>query len=215
MYQLTKGILITIEGIDGSGKSTLAQSLARRLEQLFHVILTKEPGASKLGKHLRELVQTETIPLNPQAEFLLFAADRAQHFTEVIIPGLSKQSIIISDRLADSSIVYQGYGRGLDMHIIASVNAWTMQGIKPDLTFYVKIDPEIALQRLQSRNSTLSPFEKDRTEFTQKLVKGFDTIFKDRDNVVWLDGNDSADKLTLHAYNAVITWIQKNTLIIS
>ena len=138
---LQSGLLITIEGIDGSGKSTLAKNLTTYLQREYETVLTKEPGGSALGKQLRTLLQTQPVPITPLAEYLLFAADRAQHFHEVIIPNLKKGRIIISDRMADSSIVYQGYGRGLDREKIKYVNQWAMQGVQPDITFYVQHYP--------------------------------------------------------------------------
>src|SRR5688500_2417178 len=105
MVHLKRGILIAIEGIDGSGKSTIAQATALALkEQGFDLLLTKEPGDSELGKHIRELVQTQNVSISAKAQYLLFAADRAQHFMEKIIPALKTHKIILSDRLADSSL---------------------------------------------------------------------------------------------------------------
>src|SRR3972149_5899470 len=124
-------MLITLEGIDGSGKSTLAKKMA---DTLHNVVLTKEPGGSALGKKLREILQMQPVPITPIAEFLLFAADRAQHFDEVVIPALEQNKIVISDRMADSSLVYQGYGRGINMENIKLVNKWVMQDITPDIT---------------------------------------------------------------------------------
>src|SRR5687767_13565958 len=116
MFQLKRGILIAIEGIDGSGKTTLAKNIFSSLEQRgFNTTLTREPGDSELGKQVRQLVCAQNISISPKAQYLLFAVDRAQHFTERIIPALRNNSIIICDRLSDSSLAYQGYGNGLDI----------------------------------------------------------------------------------------------------
>lgn len=130
MPQLKSGILIAIEGIDGSGKSTLAKNLFSSLEQQrFDTILTKEPGDSELGKEIRELVCTQNIPISSRAQYLLFAADRAQHFDELIIPALQQNKLIICDRLSDSSLAYQGYGNGLSTDMIKSINEWSMHSL--------------------------------------------------------------------------------------
>lgn len=199
------GLLITLEGIDGSGKSTLATALHDALkEKNIPVILTREPGGSDLGKHLRVMLQERHVPLCPKAEYLLFAADRAQHIHDVIIPHLQEHKIIISDRMADSSLVYQGYGRGLELDFIEMVNCWAMDRIKPDLTIYLKISPEQARKRLEQRSKQLTAFEQEVDSFRERLVKGFETIFAKRKTVVALDAMLPIEELTNKALDAII-----------
>lgn len=175
--QLTRGILIAIEGIDGSGKSTLANHLYNALQQKYsHVKLTKEPGDTEVGKKIREIVQTQATPLDSKTEFLLFAADRAEHFSKIIEPLLKQNYLIISDRLADSSLAYQGYGRGLDKDKIKLINAWAMNNRQPDLTVFVKIPIKTALKRIQQRNEAVSAFEKK--SFLEKVAAGFEEIYE-------------------------------------
>ncbi|HRN78114.1 MAG TPA: dTMP kinase [Candidatus Dependentiae bacterium] len=213
MQRLKRGILIAIEGIDGSGKSTLAHNISEYLKQQhLPVILTKEPGGSPLGKQLREILQTQTVPLSSKAEFLLFAADRAEHFQKIILPHLHANSIIISDRLSDSSLVYQGYGRGLDISMLRTINAWVMNGIRPDIVFYLKLAPEQAQERLIARNQKLTTFEQEHISFTKKLVYGFDEILKNRKDVILMDGTQSPEQLTQEAVQAIETWIKSNHL---
>jgi dTMP kinase len=204
------GLLITLEGIDGSGKSTLAKSLHAALKKNnIPVILTREPGGSDLGKHLRVMLQERLVPLCPKAEYLLFAADRAQHMHDVIIPNLQEHMIIISDRMADSSLVYQGYGRGLDLDFIEMVNAWSMNGIKPQLTFYLKISPEQARKRLEIRSEKLTIFEQEIDSFRERLVKGFETVFAKRTNVITLDAMLPIEELTQKALDALIPLLKQ------
>ncbi|MBX9830888.1 dTMP kinase [Candidatus Babeliales bacterium] len=198
------GYFIVIEGIDGCGKSTLARHLAQKFEQRNKaVLLTKEPGGSPLGKSLRSILQTQEEPLCPAAEFLLFAADRAQHFEHVIIPALKAGTVVISDRGADSSLAYQGYGYNLDRTMITNVNQWVMQKILPDLVLYVKLDVEKAQARLAKRNLGLTSFEKRDTLFWQQTAHGFDAIFAERTNVVMLDGNLDEEALLAQAWQAL------------
>lgn len=202
-------MLIVIEGIDGSGKSTLAKDLARQLELLgANIVLTREPGGSKLGKNLRTILQTQPVPVCPVAEFLLFAADRAQHFDEVVVPALRENKIVISDRMGDSSIVYQGYGRGIDKEKIMSVNEWAMQNIKPDLIIYLRISPAIAQQRLCERKK-LTVFEKEQAIIVNKLIEAFETLYKNRDDVTILDGTQTPQEVTQHALKAIQLCINK------
>ena len=204
MNQLKQGILIAVEGIDGSGKSTLALNLYHQLRTLYQpIVLTKEPGDSKLGLQLRTLLQEKPVPICPKAEYLLFAADRAQHIAETVMPALKNKSIVISDRMADSSLVYQGFGRGLDLSIIDTINQWAMNNIKPDIVLYLAIPLEIALERIRVRKKPLTSFEQEQVGFTQKLLTGFDVIFKERKEVVYLDGTQSPETVTQKALTYV------------
>lgn len=192
MKNLSKGIYITIEGIDGSGKTTLAKSLYNYLKEKYPTYLTKEPSETVIGKQLRELL-TKKVEISDRAEYLFFASDRAQHFHEIIIPKLKANEIIISDRSGDSSLAYQGYGRGLDVNVIKQVNEWAMNGIKPDIIFYLKIDPKVALERIYKRNETITNFE--NLEFLKKIANGFEDIFKSRNNVITLDASKTQQEL--------------------
>lgn len=214
MKQLQRGVLISIEGIDGSGKSTLAGNLAQLLHaKNYPSLLTREPGATQLGKELRTILQNKTVPVCAQAEFLLFAADRAQHFTEYIVPNLEANKIIISDRMADSSIVYQGYGRGLSLAMIESINQWVMDKRTPDITLYIRLSPEQALERMQQRNGTLTTFEQEAQQFVTTLVHGFETIFAHAPHVYTLEGTESPETLTTTSFTLVEQWLQTNNLV--
>lgn len=175
--QLKRSALIAIEGIDGSGKSTLARHLFNALSQKYPVNLTKEPGDTFVGKQIRAIIaQTPTEPISPKTEFLLFAADRAEHFSKHIKPLIEKNYIVISDRCADSSLAYQGYGRGLSKDNIKLVNSWAMNGSSPDLTIFVKVPVKVALERIAQRNEDPSVFEKE--DFLKKVAQGFNEIYK-------------------------------------
>jgi dTMP kinase len=211
MLQLTRGILIALEGIDGSGKSTLARNLGASLQQQgFSTLLTKEPGDSELGKEIRALVQAQNIPISGKAQYLLFAADRAQHFDELIIPALGHNKLIISDRLCDSSLAYQGYGNGLDSNMIKMINAWSMHSLVPDVTIFVRIPVEIALERCNNRGA-LSAYEKK--EFLHKVATGFEEIYKNRTDIIIVDGTETPENLNNHVCNAVTQWIKTKNIL--
>lgn len=198
-----KGILIAIEGIDGSGKSTLAKNLFAHLEKKHTVLLTKEPGGSTLGKTIRGIVQQQEMLICPKAEYLLFAADRAQHFQEVIIPALTKGVIVISDRMGDSSVVYQGYARGLDIDMIKSINIWAMQNRTPDITIFVQINPELAYQRLIKRKETLTTFERENETFMKKVDEGFRALYQNRNDVILINGADDEETVLKNTLSAL------------
>ncbi len=181
-------ILVTFEGIDGSGKSTLARDLFAALQAAGHdVVLTKEPGGTELGRTIREKLDAGNI--DPKAEFLLFAADRAQHFSELVLPALAAGKIVLSDRMADSSLAYQGYGRGLSKNMIARVNTWAMQERMPDVTFFVDVAIDVALERITRTRATKTTFEEEQIDFWQRVRDGYSQIFSTRDNVITVDGS--------------------------
>ena len=189
-----QGILIACEGIDGSGKSTLARALyAFFSNQNIPSLLTKEPGGTPLGSHVRSLVQNPDIKRCALAEFLLFAADRAEHFNTVILPALHKKTLVISDRMADSSLVYQGFGRGLDMTMLATINAWAMHHHKPSVTLYVRVPASCAFERRRARNETITAFEQEKTDFFNRLIEGFEQIYHNREDVICIDGTQSPE----------------------
>lgn len=214
MKKLTRGILISIEGIDGSGKSTLANHLKQSLAQEnLPVILTYEPGDTEIGKQLRRSLQERPIPLCNKTEYLLYAADRAQHFCNVIIPSLKQNKLIISDRLADSSVAYQGYGRGLDLNIIQSVNSWAMENIKPELTLYIKISIDSAIERLKKRKGRPTSIEQEKETFTKKVIHGFNTILDDRSGTIILDGEQTEEILHKTAHANIMKYLKDKQLI--
>ena len=198
-----RGILISIEGIDGSGKSTLLKGL----QTYFHdhklpVVITREPGGTPLGEKLIHLLRTRTVEIQSMAEYLLFATDRAQHFEQVVIPALDKNMTVISDRMADSSLAYQGYGRGLDCAPIQYINAWSMQGREPDITFYLHLSYKEAMQRMQTRTEHCS-FEQEKGPFWSKVINGFETIFKSRHTVIRLDASQPPSEVCAQAVAAL------------
>ncbi len=215
MKTLKTGLLIAVEGIDGSGKSTLASSLRKSLEQeQLPVILTFEPGDTQLGTHIRKLLQERPTAMSDTAEYLLFAADRAQHMHEVVKPLLAAHNIVISDRMADSSLAYQGYGRGLDKNMIREVNSWALQNIKPDITLYVKISLATSLERLKARKTVPTAIEQEKAEFTERVINGFETIFKDRRDVIVLDGEQTYEQIHAAAHQTIMQYLNKKNLLL-
>ena len=209
---LKQGILCSVEGIDGSGKTTFITNLIEQLNQIFDsVVTTKEPGGTSLGKELRAMLMNKTTKVSTLAEFLLFAADRSQHFEELIIPHLKNGSIIVSDRMADSSLVYQGYLKGLDKSVIDHVNRLAMQNIDPDIVFYLKIDPQIAVERIGQRKNIVA-FEHEILSKSEEISDGFNDIFKDRDNVVILDATLPSEQIAQQAVEKIIEIIKVTEL---
>lgn len=198
------GAFIAIEGIDGCGKSTLIGRLKEKVsKEQIPARFTKEPGGSTIGISLRTMLQQQTAPLHPSAEFLLFAADRAQHMQEVVKPGLVKGELVITDRCADSSLAYQGYGLGLDTSMIQTINDWAMCETPLDLVIYLHITPDIALERIRKSRSELTTFEQRPDSFWHNVYNGYEAIFEQRDNVFRIDATQDPNTVLDHAWQAL------------
>lgn len=147
-------MFITFEGIEGTGKTTQITRVKEYFEaQGREVFLTLEPGGSRVGRELRKmLLHVDNKDLTPITELFLYLADRAQHIAQVIRPELEAGKVVLCDRFADSTVVYQGYGRGLDTKVLQQLNEVAVDGLWPDLTIVLDIDPEIGLKRATLRN---------------------------------------------------------------
>ncbi len=160
------GLFLTLEGLDGSGKSTQAKLLAAFLEgRGLPVVLTREPGGGLPG--VRDLLLRGE--LSPEAEYLLFSADRAEHVRRVILPGLEGGAWVVSDRYLDSSLAYQGFGRGLPLPWLLEVAKEATLGLTPRLTFLLDLPPEEALRRVKDPNR----LEREGLAFFQRVREGY------------------------------------------
>ena len=188
-------MFITLEGIEGSGKSTAMAGIDAWLKTAgFTVTRTREPGGSRLGAPLRAiLLDTMNTDILPETELFLYLADRAQHVGHVIRPALAAGDVVLSDRYADSTIVYQGYGRGLDPHLLHQLNDVAVAGLWPDLTFLLDLPPETGLRRALSRNRqegrhiAEGRFEAECPDFHQRIREGYLTwaaLHQDRFRIV-------------------------------
>ncbi len=154
LFHVKQGLFITFEGMDGSGKTTQMHRLAARLRGLGRNVLeTVEPGGPRIAQQIRRiLLDAANQELSPTAEVLLYFASRAQNVDEWILPALARGEIVLSDRFTDSSLVYQGYGRGLGAEAVAALERIACRGLKPDLTLLVDVDAESSLARARARN---------------------------------------------------------------
>jgi dTMP kinase len=171
------GKLITFEGIDGSGKSTQLRLFASELRmRKLDVVTTLEPGGTPLGRRLRQAFLETEENVSPIAELLLFAADRSQHVELLIKPSLAEDKIVISDRYADSTFVYQGAGRGFDEKIVNQVIELATGGLKPDLTFFFDLPVEESIRRKNSRNTNgeqQNRMDKENYEFYVRVREAY------------------------------------------
>ena len=191
---MSKGLFITFEGGDGCGKTTQIKLLDEYLRSKgYKTLLTREPGSKGLGVKLREILLNYDGEVSPNAESFLFLADRAQHVDCIIKPALEEGVVVLCDRHIDSTVAYQGYGRGLDLEQIHRLNNIATSGLKPDLTIVLDVDVETSQKRVGA--------EKDRMEsagikFFERVRKGFLEIAKQEpERVKVVDSTQSIEEI--------------------
>ena len=199
---MARGKFITFEGGEGCGKSTQVKRLKEALEKTgVEVLLTREPGGTWLSEEIRHLIkdQTTDAPCD-RSELLLFLAARAQLVKNVIRPALEAGKWVVSDRFSDSTIAYQGYGRGLPLDILKDMNNFACEGLKPDLTLLLDVTQETSRARMHRReeatNTTADRIELAGDEFHRRLRRGFAELAKVcPERIVTIDANGTVDEV--------------------
>jgi dTMP kinase len=196
-----KGKFITFEGIDGSGKSTQLRLFASELRtRNFDIVTTLEPGGTPLGRRLRQAFLETEENVSPIAELLLFAADRSQHVELLIKPSLTENKIVISDRYADSTFVYQGAGRGFDEKTVNQVIELATGGLKPDLTFFFDLPVEESIRRKNSRNTNgeqQNRMDKENYEFYVRVREAYLKLAEqEKERFRLIDANRSINEIS-------------------
>ena len=191
---MKKGLFITFEGADGCGKTTQIELLNKYLvEKGYETLLTREPGAKGLGVKLREILLNYDGEVSPNCESFLFLADRAQHIDCIIKPALKEGKIILCDRHTDSTVAYQGYGRGLDIERINYLNNIATSGLKPDLTIVFDIDVETSMKRVGKNKDRM---ESAGIEFFNKVREGYLQIAeKEPNRVKIINSSDTIENI--------------------
>jgi dTMP kinase len=171
-------LFITFEGIEGSGKSSHARMLAERLRARGHrVTETREPGGTPAGSAIRALLLgADATPLTPLAELFLYCADRTQHVADVIRPALERGDIVVCDRFSDSTVAYQGHGRGLDVGMVEALDARARGGLSPGLTFVLDCPAAVGLARARARAGLDDRFERESLAFHERVRMGFGAL---------------------------------------
>ncbi|WP_350347425.1 dTMP kinase [Agromyces sp. G08B096] len=177
---MSRGLFITLEGGDGSGKSTQAELLRDWLTAEGRtVVRTREPGGTDVGVEIRELVLHHRGDIDPRAEALLYAADRAHHVATLVRPALARGEVVVQDRYLDSSVAYQGAGRVLDPVEVRRLSEWATGGLLPDLTVLLDLDAETARTRLDAARTRYDRLEAEASEFHDRVRRAYLDLARD------------------------------------
>ncbi|BAU26217.1 dTMP kinase [Aneurinibacillus soli] len=209
-----KGCFITFEGIDGSGKTTqIARMHTFLQEQGYEVILTREPGGTRISDRIRELLlNPEHKEMEEATEVLLYAASRAQHVREKVVPALEKGKIVLCDRFLDASLAYQGYGLGLPLSDILAVNRFATGGVAPDRTYFLELPLEVSQARLATRFASQEGpdrIEQKPSSYHERVYEGFMTLREQySERIVSVDANRSIEEIQQGLQADILLYLQ-------
>ena len=175
-----KSLFVTFEGVEGSGKTTQINMLhAHLLRKKVDVVATQEPGGTRIGEEIRRILLNPAYKeMHPMTETILYAADRSQHFYEVIKPALDAGKVVICDRYIDSTLAYQGVARRIGMEGVQNLNEWITDNLYPDITFLLDIPWRVGLKRLQDRKKGLDRMEGEAQAFHEQVQEAYKTLAK-------------------------------------
>ena len=205
---MEKGLFITFEGADGSGKTTQLNKIKELLmEKGFDVVVTREPGALDIGQKIRNILLHNEGFVSDRCEMFLFLADRSQHIDALIKPAIEQGKIVLCDRHTDSTIAYQGYGRGQDIELLKKLNEIAVNGLKPDLTLLFDVSTQTAQNRVGNEKDRM---EAAGMEFHSKVRKGYLELQKENpERIKIIDANASIDEVFDNTKNIVLELIQE------
>ncbi len=201
------GLFITFEGGEGSGKTTIAKKVKEILEQEgYKVTLTREPGGVEIAEKIRDIIHDiKYTNMDKKTEALLYAASRRQHLVEKVLPALDQGQIVICDRFVDSSMVYQGIGRGIGVDEVYEMNLFATENILPQRTIFFDVLPEIGLQRVYSnKDREINRLDLENIEFHQKVYQGYLSICdKFPERIVKIDASQDIDSVLSQALSMI------------
>lgn len=196
---MKKGIFVTLEGPDGSGKSSVVKLMEEYLrEKKVEYIVTREPGGIDIAEEIRKVIlDKKNTNMDMRTEALLYAAARRQHIVEKIIPALKEGKVVLCDRFIDSSLAYQGYGRGIGIDEVKKINEFAIEGHMPDITIYLDIEPEVGLMRIaKNKNREVNRLDLENIDFHKKVRCGYHILIKQFPNrIKTVNANKSLEEV--------------------
>ena len=202
---MKNGVFITFEGPDGSGKTTVSTAVVKMLQEAgYAVIYTREPGGSTIAEQIRNVIlDPDNTKMDARTEALLYAASRRQHLVEIVLPALAQGVSVISDRFVDSSLAYQGCGRGLGMEDVFEINRFAIEDRMPDRTVFLDVSAETGMKRIASRKF-LDRLDQEDIAFHERVYNGYrQVIAKYPERIEIVDAEQDADKVIADAYSIV------------
>ena len=201
---------ITFEGPEGSGKTTVIREITQRLEsEGWEVVVTREPGGVKTGEDIRKIL-LEGEAIDDRSEALLFAASRREHLVNKVLPALREGKVVLCDRYIDSSLAYQGYARGIGVEEVRSINEFAINGLYPDLTFYLDIRASVGIQRINDNQRTQNRLDREKLDFHEKVVEGYRQIIHNEPNrFAVINAEQSIEEVVNSAYESIIKYLEK------
>lgn len=200
-----KGVLVSLEGPDGAGKTTVLEQILPHLRQILgenQLVATREPGGIAISEKIRDLIlDVNHSAMDAKTELLLYVAARRQHMVEKILPALQEGKVVILDRFVDSSIAYQGYGRGLDVGAITWLNDYATDAIQPDLTLCFDVPSEVGLARIeQSKDREINRLDLEKLDLHQRVRRGYQQLaMENPERIVVIDASQPLEKVVMEA----------------
>ena len=207
-----KGLFITFEGPEGSGKTSVVKAVVNFLEQKkMNIMTTREPGGIRISEEIREVIlKVENTEMDHITEALLYAAARRQHMVEKILPALNEGKVVLCDRFVDSSLAYQGHGRGLGIDTIYTINAYAIENRLPDLTIFIDVPPHIGLNRVFSNGRKVDRLDLESLSFHQKVYEGYQILIqKYPERIKVIDGQKPVDQVIQNALDIIQDFLLK------
>ena len=210
---MKNGIIISFEGPDGAGKTTvLEQVLPVLQEKGYDIITTREPGGVEIAERIRDVIlDVNHVAMDNKTELLLYMAARRQHYVEKVLPALEAGKVVLIDRFIDSSIAYQGAGRGLDKDIIRRLNNFATDGRKPDLTLYFDVESEIGLARIaKNAEREVNRLDLEKLDMHKRVREGYLALTEQEKRIVTIDASRELADVVSEALHTILEQLAKN-----
>jgi len=209
-HRRSKGLFITLEGPEGSGKSTQIRHLALALKRAGYVVVqTREPGGTQIAEAIRDILlrSSSREPVLAQTEALLILAARSQHVKQLIRPALDQGAVVLCDRFSDSTLAYQGYGRGLDRTWLMSANSVATNGLSPERTLLLDLPVRVGLARRRTAAGKPNRLDRESVRFHERVRRGFLSLAKQSPHrITVIDANRPAEEVRAHIQAFVLRW---------
>lgn len=210
---MKNGIIISFEGPDGAGKTTvLEQVLPVLQEKGYDIVTTREPGGVEIAERIRDVIlDVNHVAMDSKAELLLYMAARRQHYVEKVLPALEVGKVVLIDRFIDSSIAYQGAGRGLDKDIITRLNDFATDGRKPDLTLYFDVESEIGLARIaKNAEREVNRLDLEKLDMHKRVREGYLVLTEQEKRIVTIDASRELADVVSETLHTILEQLAKN-----